>query len=342
MKTKLLSLFVFIGFASTAQNLFRDNLSAYTSNQQLSGQGTWTNNSSNPGGLGIAIMGNGGANAKVLASPVAYDNYGSAANSLEIRPNGDGCGTAFPAVSSGDVYVGFVINLTAAQANNNSDFFRVLSGGNFNTTFRLYAINAGFTYFLSAAKGANGNPLAQSPLSYSYGENHLVIVKYSQLAGAGDDIVSVYVDPDYASGEPAQASFTTNTGADQAGNIDRMSFRQNWSNGMPSGKAGLISVAKTWADLSFVPLATTQFNAKNKLMIGTQNASSGVLDIQSKEKLSNAQITIHTALGIQITKKQQTINAGYTAFEVRPLMPGIYIVTIKNEKNTLTQKVVVQ
>ena len=329
-------------YVINGQNLFRDDMSAYTINQQLSGQGTWTNNSSNPGGLGVAITGDGGSNAKVLASGVVYPGYGTSANGMEIKPNGDGCGTSFTEVTNGDLYVAFVLNLSAAQVNNNSDFFRVMSGGNFNTTFRLYAINAGFSFFLSTAKGANGNPLAQSTLSYDYNQNHLVVVKYSQLPGAGDDIVSVYIDPVFSNGEPAVASATTNTGADQAGNIDRMAYRQNWTNGMPTGKAGLVSVARTWADLSFIPLATNAFNI-NETVIDSENAKNGILKIASKAYSGAASLQIYSIEGTLVETQTINISASGERININPLQSSVYILKIVTDKNdVITKKIIVK
>ena len=47
---KLLLYFTMLTFGiGYSQNVFQDNLNAYTVNTQLSGQGTWTNNSSNGG-----------------------------------------------------------------------------------------------------------------------------------------------------------------------------------------------------------------------------------------------------------------------------------------------------
>lgn len=342
MKTTLLLLVGLSSAMSIGQNHFQDSFGSYVSGTQLSGQGTWTNNSSNPGGLGSAIVGNGGANANVLASSVSYQDFGTSVNSFEIRPNGDGCGTAFTPVTDGDMYVGFVLNLSAAQANNNSDFFRVLSGGNYNTTFRLYAINTGFGFNIGVCKGANGNPIGQTNLSYSYDQDHLVIIKYSQFPGAGDDLVSVYIDPVYANGMPASPNATTNTGADQAGSVDRLTFRQNWSNGMPTGKVGLVSVARTWDDLTFVTLAANEFSMQNAILIDSQNAKSGILSIKSGKEI-NALLKIYSVNGTLIQEVSTRLSQ-LTAVNISPLQSSVYIVEITNTETSskTTQKIIVK
>lgn len=342
MKTRLLFWSLLSAcFATQAQNIFQDDLLMYTTGVDLHGQGTWTHNSSAIGGLGAAI----GAipnNADVLNSSVAYLNYGSSSNSLAISPDSDGIGTGFTAVTDGDVYVSFVLNLSNAQANNNSDFFRVMSGSNLNTTFRLYAINAGLSFNLAVAKGANGNPIASSALSYAYNQDHLVVIKYSQLPGTNDDIVSLYVDPVYANGEPVTTSAITNTGADQSGNLDRLVFRMNWSNGMPTGKAGLISVARTWADLGFIPLANTTFQ-KEALFVNAQQAAQGILQIDATQAAEKAQIRILQTNGQIIDEKSASLQTGQNQWNVRPLKPGIYLVEITGtQAQRWVQKIMVQ
>ena len=342
MKIKLLFLATVATISLHAQNIFKDDFSTYTAGVDLHNQGTWTHNSSLPGGLGAAI----GAipnNSDVLSSPLSYMSYGSSINSVAISPDSDGVGTGFTAVISGDLYVAFVLNLSAAQANNNSDFFRVMSGANLNTTFRLYAINAGSSFFLATAKAGNGNPIATTALSYNYDQDHLVVVKYSQLPGTNDDAVSLYIDPVFLNGTPASPSAITNTGTDQSGNVDRLTFRMNWTNGMPTGRAGLVSVARTWEDLTFMPLSTNQF-AANTMVIDAQNASNGQLKLQSSIAISHATIRIIALNGAVIDSQDVSLETQENDIHIAPLKTdGVYIITV-NDKNgrQYIQKIVIR
>ena len=105
MKKTILCLFILSAFYGTGQNLFQDSFGLYNTGVQLSGQGPWTNNSSLAGGLGSAVVGSGGSNALVVATPISYLNYGSSTKSIEIKPNSDGCGLNFSPTTSGDLYV---------------------------------------------------------------------------------------------------------------------------------------------------------------------------------------------------------------------------------------------
>lgn len=340
MKTKLILVAMMATCSAFAQNIFQDNFSTYSTGVDLNGQGTWSNNSSSPGGLGAAIGANPN-NADVIATAVSFADYGSSANAIKISPDSDGCGTPFTAVTTGDLYVGFVLNLSVAQANNNSDFFRVMSGSNFNTTFRLYATPAPGAFFLGVSKGANGNQINFTSNALAYNQDHLIIVKYSQGPANNDDSIAVYVDPAFAGGQPATATITNNIGLDQAGNIDRLCFRQNWTNGMPTGNAGLLSVALTWEDLGF-SLGTRQFES-NSIVVSSANARSGELTVQSNQPLENATLKIVALNGTVIENKTINIETSTNVIAINPIPTnGIYIVEIATSKgNSFTQKIMV-
>jgi hypothetical protein len=339
MKTKLLLISLIATTFVNAQNIFQDDFATYLTGVDLNNQGTWTNNSSNPGGLGAAV----GAipnNADVLATPISYLNYGTSNNSVKISPDSDGCGTAFPAVTSGDVYVGFVLNLSNAQTNNNSDFFRVMSGNNLNTSFRLYAKPAPGAFFLGVSKGGNGNQINFTSNALGYNQNHLIVIKYTQASGTNDDEISVFVDPVYANGEPNIPSITNNVGLDQSGNIDRLVFRQNWTNGMPTGNAGLVSVGRTWVDLSFFPLSTEQFNT-NTIAISGKDAKNGQLSITSDVAMENAFLKIISLQGAVIDNKIISIEANQNSVNISPIIAsGIYIIELTSQNGKrLIQKI---
>ena len=326
-----------------AQNLFQDNFDSYTSGIDLSGQGTWTNNSSIPGGTGTASMSGPGA-TKVVDIGMSYLNYGTSLKSRDIKINSDGCGRAFTAVNSGDTYFGMVLNLTAVQANNNSDFFRVLSGDNFFTSFRLYAVSSGGGISFGIAKGANGNAITFTTATYNLNNDHLLIFRYIQGSGASDDQVSLYVDPVYADGLPASPTITTNTGNDQvnAVGLDRLNYRHNWTNGMPTGGAGLVSVARTWGELSFQPLSTNRFDL-NSFVVVSDAINSGILSIKSSLNIEKAKLSIYDINGRIIATKNISLDQTINNININPInVAGVYIIEITGENSQrFTKKIVV-
>ena len=173
MKKFLLTIFTLAATLTYAQNIFQDSFASYNSNAQLSGQGTWTNSSSLPGGLGPCT----GAicqNARVVDQNMSASDYGSSTKAFSLTPDTDGCGRGFtPFTSNGNLYIGMVINITSANAQSLTDFFRVLSGGNFTTTFRmLIQPTSGSTYSIGIRKGDTSNPTVYTANSYNYGTDY--------------------------------------------------------------------------------------------------------------------------------------------------------------------------
>lgn len=344
MKRILLLLLLLSCSFVNCQNLFNDNLNSYTPGIDLNGQGTWTNNSSFPGGAGTASASGPGA-SKIIDTGMSYLNYGTSLKSCDIKINSDACGTPFTVATGNDLYVGVVLNLTSAQANNNSDFFRVLSGGNYFTSFRMYATPSGSGFVLGIAKGANGNPISTATTTLNFNQDHLIIFKYSKGSGASDDVVSLYVDAVYASGVPAVADAIASSGTDQIdatlNGIDRMILRQNWTNGMPTGRAGLFSVALTWETLTF-NLSNNDFN-RNSFVISGHQADNGILTIKSNSAIENAVLNIYDIQGKKIETKTISLQESVNDITINPIRnTGVYIVEILSETNQrFTQKIMV-
>lgn len=345
MKKILLSIFTLTTIASSAQNIFQDSFASYNSNAQLSGQGVWTNNSSLPGGLGTCT-GIGCLNAQVVDQNMSAAGYGSSTKAFSLTPNSDGCGRAFtPFTANGDLYVGMVVNISSYTAGTATDFFRVLSGGNFSTTFRmLVQPTSGSTYSIGIRKGDTGNPTVYTANSYNYGTDYLLIFKYTQAAGVNDDTVTLYANANYLAGESGNTVSATNfAGNDQSGNIDRMSFRQNAGPaGMPTGKISLISVARTWETLTF-NLANNEFD-KNTFAISSNELNNGILSIKSNIYLEKGTLNIYDIQGRKIASKSISLEETTNEIYLNPINNGgVYIVEIIGENNSrFTQKIIVR
>jgi hypothetical protein len=336
MKRKLLSVCLLAFGFTQAQVVLQDDFSNYVTTQSLSGQGTWTNSTSNIGGGG-ACAGLTCSNTKVQTNVISYANYGTANKTIELKADLDSCGKGFTPVSSGDLYVGMVINLSITTASNN-EFFRVMSGSNFSPTFRVTAKNTGSAFAIGVTKG--GSPV-YTPNSLDYNQDHLIIIKYSIVSGNNNDVVSVYVDPVFASGIPVSPSAISSTGADTTGNIDRLMFRQN-TVGIPSGRAGLLSVATTWEGLAFNALSTPEFDKSTFTVISNQVAS-GIVSIKSNISLENASLKIFDVQGKNIVNKNISLSQSINTIAINPIQnAGFYIVEITSENAKFTQKIIVQ
>jgi hypothetical protein len=342
--------FCFLLIAANAQ-IFQDNFSAYTLSNDLNGQGGWTNNSSNPGGLGTCV-GIGCNNTKVTAPSLTYTGYATSPKTIGLGPGQDGIGRSlFPAVNSGSVYVSMLINLSSigcsATCNADADFFRVLNGSagnNFETATRLVVQQATGGFKVGIGKGAQSNGIIYTSGVYTFTTTHLIVIKYTINTGSGnDDVVNLYVDPNFTGGEPVVADVSIGTGlADINANmsIDRMAFRLNALSGdrMPIGNAGAISVATTWAALAHGAASVNNIdrdfsNAKVFAISSTQ----AVFQMNST-RADNIIIEMTDVTGRVVLRQQARLNAGANSFVLQTgiLLKGIYNVRALSSKGVTT------
>ncbi len=339
MKKKLLLLALLYSFAMFSQSIFQDNLSNYTTGQTLSGQGTWTNNSSGAG-TG-ACTGAICTNAAVVTPGFSYTNYGTSTKSLQLLADTDGCGTMFTSVTSGDMYVGFMINVSSAVTSPN-DFFRVNNGNSFVTGFRVFIKTiTPNTFTIGISKGGSGNAVVYTTNAYAFNQDCLLILKYSQLAGAADDVLNLYVNPVIANGVPATPDATTNLGTDQSGTIDRLVFKQN-ATSTPTGRAGLVSVARSWTGLIFPNLSFSQFE-KEVFTINGRYAKTGILNINSNTNLENASVSIYSLEGKLLENKNLSLIDSENSIAINPIQnSGVYIISIKGNGVNFNQKIYIE
>jgi hypothetical protein len=326
-----------------SQSIFKDDLSAYTVNATLNSQGPWTNSSATFGLGGCA--GTGCTNSIIISQNMSYANYGTTTKALKIELGKDGVGRAIPAIgATGDIYVSLVLNLSTAASANASDFLRAVGSDLTYVKFRLNAqANANGTYSIGIKKGGLANPTVYTPNQLPFGTDHLIVLKYSHLSGASDDVLNVYVNPPYESGEPAVPSATANTGNDEAADIVRLAFRLNQNNFMPSGAASLVSAAKDWASLGFVPLSVNDNSFEDMFKIIAKEAKNGILSIDSSKELNNATLAIYTITGILIENNKVNIQNGNSRISISPIQAsGIYIVQLTaNTGKKYSQKIII-
>ena len=340
MKKTLLFLFAYLSFANVhAQNIFKDDFSTYTINQELSGQGPWSNSPIAPNvGIGACLPLSATDpcfGTKVIGQSVSYPSYGSSISSILLGPVQDGVARAItPIVTGGDLYLGLVLNITSAPTTAGSpvDFLRVINSDATQVTYRLLVRDAGFGYNVGIRKGASNNATVYTGSLYNYGENVLVILKYSHLDGPNNDIVSAFINPIYGDGEPANPNITNADGFDQSGAIDRVAFRMNYNvaASMPTGVLGLVSTSTTWEGLTFLPLGVNQFEA-NDVSISSV-LENGQLQISSKNTLNNVQMKLYSTTGALLEQKMLNIPTGSSQIGVASkLSSGLYVVQLNDE-----------
>ena len=159
--------------------------------------------------------------------------------------------------------------------------------------------------------------------------------------GAADDVLNLYVNPVIANGVPATPDATISLGTDQSGTIDRLVFRQN-ATATPTGRAGLVSVARSWTGLIFPNMSITQFD-KEAFTINSKNAKNGLLTINSITNLENAFISIYSLDGKLLENRTISLIDSENSIAINPIQNGgVYIVSIKGNGVNFKQKIYVE
>lgn len=343
MKKRLLFLVLMAFGFSNGQNIFRDDFSTYTVNSPLNAQGGWTNNSQTFG-LGECLSPGGGVPclpANVITTSLSYPDYGTASKASQMNIRLDNPGRAIlPIINSGTFYVAAVIKtVDAPTVTTPTDFIRIGTASG-PITERLLMKQDGFGFKLGIVKGVSSNAIALTTDSYNIGESILVILKYIIQSGTNDDIVSLFVNPNFSNGEPATASATTSSGLDQSTDINRfvLRFGYNPIGSLPNGNIGLVSVARTWADLAFPPLAITQINNNNVNIFANND---GFLNINSNSTLNNVKLNMYTITGALIEKQNINLTVNDNQIKINLLKNNsIYIAELIDENgNKYTKKI---
>ena len=144
-----------------------------------------------------------------------------------------------------------------------------------------------------------------------------------------------------ANGVPTTPDATTSAGTDQSGAVDRLVFRQN-TTFTTTGRAGLVSLAKSWTGLIFPTMSQANFS-KEKFTITANEANNGLLQINSIENFDNAQLSIYNMNGKLLENKAISLVNASNTIAINPISTaGVYIVSVSVNGAAYNQKVIVK
>lgn len=144
----------------------------------------------------------------------------------------------FAQVTSGSVYAGALINLTAVKSGDYFMHFRH-SGGSFYS--RVYVKDNGSGKALFGIREGGGT-IVYGSTAYDLNKTYLVVFKYDLGAGSS----SVYVLSSVTNTEPGTPEATVSDGSN-ASNIAAIAFRQG--SNIPNATIDGVRVATTWSDI---------------------------------------------------------------------------------------------
>lgn len=194
----------------------------------------------------------------VVSGSLSYTGYvASAGNSVRmINGSAEDAYTAFSsAVTTGKVYVAFLVNVTsatglAANSSTTGDYFAGLLPSTSTTALSSrISIRAGATantYNLGVRATSTNAAAVFKATDYALSETRLIIISYEIVDGTTNDVMSVWIDPTLGGAEPA-ADLSQVGAATDLSDVARFFLRQG-TNAVNADIDG-IRVAKNWADL---------------------------------------------------------------------------------------------
>jgi hypothetical protein len=251
MKKLLLAIMMVGVLYVNAQNVFNEDFN-YTASQALTAN-NWTQ-------IGTVVT-----NPISVVSPgLTYTGFTNSGvgNAAALTTTGqDVYRDLQSGISSGDVYLSFMLNVSAAQAN--GDYFMAMVPAGSTSSFfsRLFAKSSSTGYVLGVSKWTETAIYGTSVLNFN--TTYFVVVKYSFSATTTtDDQASVYV---LSSGIPITEPSSTyvgptaGTAADQA-NFSRLALRQGTASNAATLVIDGIRVSTNWATTS-LPVQFKSFTA---------------------------------------------------------------------------------
>jgi hypothetical protein len=244
--TSLLVLAAVTAFAITASAapLFVEDFS-YATPSGLVGQGGWASHSG------------AGSNPQTVntAGGLSYPGYPSSAIGALLGPiatSGEDTNHGFTGQTTGATYAAVMINVASSQTTGDY-LFHFFDGAISGNIFRgrvFVKKDASSTNYALGIQFGSTVATVYTGFVYTPGTTHLVVVKYSFVPGAANDVTSLFVDP-VASDcvEPASATVTHSDATQtDAVSLDGVCIRQGTAANAASAQLDGIRVADNWAE----------------------------------------------------------------------------------------------
>jgi hypothetical protein len=233
-KLILISFLLFIKANSFSQQSFKESFT-YTENTLLTANG-WTAHSG------------AGTNAIRVSSGLTYAGVSSEGASAILATSGEDINRQITnQISTGTVYVSFLMNISAVQ--DAGDYFFHLGPKDLGTTFRGKVFVKKSTNGFQIGVTKASNTPTYTITEYELNKTHLVVMKYTfKTASTTDDEVVLFMNPTLDK-EPSVATSTTPAGETDSENVGSIALRQGAAANAPSVKVDEIRVGSAWGDL---------------------------------------------------------------------------------------------
>lgn len=277
-----------------------------------------------------------GVNAVLIGTQgLAFPGYPSSdvGLSASLANNGEDINRTFTAPVSGSVYCAFLIRVNAFD----NDYFLHLAGtpvGN-NYKGRVFTGGTGNSFDFGLSKGS-GTPVFTTGSPFITGTVYLIVLKYTIVSGASNDIVSLYILTDLIPAtEPSLPSIgpLSDEGQTDLTNVSAVALRQYSSaqNILIDG----IRIAQTWED------AVTGTLTGIEQQTITDNINLSPVPVMEELSISNAmnikrieiiEIGGRTVMTVDVT------NCNEVRLPVSSLTRGLYFVRLTIDRGKVIRK----
>ncbi len=221
-------------------------------------------------GAGAALLDNGWFLTNSTTNPLmvttgslTYAGYPSSGvgNAVNMVNTGQDLNRPFTQQTSGTVYTGFLVSVSAAQTAGDY-FFHFLQGG--STTILKGRVfikkdpnSSNFAFGISKQLNT-ALDIVYTPFIYSLNTTYLLVMKYQIVSGTGNDQVALFVNPPTQAAEPGTPTISnTDLSQSDPSNIGAVGLRQGSSTAAATLRIDGIRVGLAWSDIvGTVPVPT--------------------------------------------------------------------------------------
>ncbi|MEI6554144.1 MAG: lamin tail domain-containing protein [Paludibacter sp.] len=264
-KSILLAFVIMVGSASANAQLLNENFS-YTVGQDLTANG-WniTGTTATP-------------TVAVSASSITYAGYLSSGIGAEVSlaSSGQDVNKTFTAQTTGTVYASCLVNITSATTT--GDYFFHLGATAIGTTYhgRVFVKkDASNNLAFGISRAGLVATAIFTPFSYALNTTYLLVLKYTIVAGATNDVSAIYINPTLNAVEPVSGWITSTDTPTDLANIGSVALRQGTAANAPALKIDGIRVATTWSDIVGAVTGTPTISVTPSTLSGFTYSGSG-------------------------------------------------------------------
>jgi len=187
----------------------------------------------------------------VSASSISYSGYLSSGIGNEVTLSslgGQDVNKTFVAQTSGIVYASFLVNVTSASTG--GDYFFHLGPQTIGTTYkgRVFVKNDGSDN-LSFGIAHTGGTAIYTSSAYSLNTTYLVVLKYTIVSGAANDLAAIYINPTLNAPEPTSGWIASTDTPTDPTDIGSVALRQGSGTTAPALKLDGIRISTSWTDI---------------------------------------------------------------------------------------------